>query len=105
MVGGFDIPAYSCLEIERGIAVAVELKADWAPLKRNLPAELCVEFMWMFRENGIEHYKHIVTRRYLRLDGDGRCFARTAHGLKEVSFEQEWKRVSGRTGGDGNDAN
>ena len=53
----------------------------------------------MYRENGVEHYKHIVTRRYLRLDQDGRCLARTAAGLKEVPFEQEWRRVTGRTGG------
>ena len=85
--------------------MAVELIANWAPLEQSLPPELCAEFMWMYRENGIEHYKHIVTRRYLRLDGHGRCLAWTADGLKEVSFEQEWKRVSGRTGGDSNDAN
>jgi hypothetical protein len=50
----------------------------------------------MLGENGIDHYKHIVTRRYLHLDKDGRCLARANDGLKEVPFEQEWKRVSGR---------
>jgi len=85
--------------------VSVNLISDWAPLERKLPPELCAEFMWMYRENRIEHYKHIVTRRYLRLDGHERCLAWTADGLKEVSFEQEWKRVSGRAGGGGNNAN
>lgn len=85
--------------------MTVELIANWKPLEQTLAPELCAEFMWMFRENGVEHYKHIVTRRYLRLDQDGRCLAWTAHGLKEVPFEQEWKRVSGRTGGDGNNTN
>lgn len=84
---------------------SVEPIANWMPLERKLSPELCAEFMWMFRENDVEHYKHIVTRRYLRLDQSGRCLAWTDDGLKEVPFEQEWKRVSGRTGGDGNDAN
>jgi hypothetical protein len=85
--------------------MAVELIASWTSLEQKLEPELCAEFMWMFRENGVEHYKHIVTRRYLRLDRDGRCLAWTENGLKEVPFEQEWRRASGRTGGDGSDAN
>ena len=76
--------------------MAVELIAGWRPLERKLPPELCGEFMWMFSENGVEHYKHLVTRRYLRIDGHGRCLAWINDGLKEVPFEQEWKRVSGR---------
>jgi hypothetical protein len=79
--------------------VAVELTANWTPLEQKLDPELCAEFMWMYRDNGVEHYKHIVTRRYLRLDQDGRCLASTNDELKEVSFEQEWKRVSGRARG------
>lgn len=76
--------------------MAIEVIPNWAALEQKLPPELCAEFMWMFRENGIEHYKHIVTRRYLRLDKDGRCLAWMNDRLKEVPFEQEWKRVSGR---------
>jgi hypothetical protein len=83
-------------EINRSVGVAVELTANWSPLEDRLSPQLCAEFMWMFRENGVEHYKHIVTRRYLRLDQDGRCLAWTGDGLKEVPFEREWKRVSGR---------
>jgi hypothetical protein len=79
-----------------GDDVAVELVANWSPLEQKLEPELCAEFMWMLGENGIDQYKHIVTRRYLHLDKDGRCLARTNDGLKEVPFEQEWKRVSGR---------
>ncbi len=79
--------------------MTVEPTANWAPLEGRLPPKFCAEFMWMFRDNGVEHYKHIVTRRYLRLDQDGRCLAWTNDGLKEVPFEQEWKRVSGRARG------
>lgn len=84
--------------------MAIELTGNWTPLEQRLAPDLCAEFMWMYRENGVEHYKHIVTRRYLRLDGSGRCLAWTGDGLKEVPFEQEWKRVSGRAGGGGDDA-
>ena len=76
--------------------MAVEIASNWTPLEQRLTPELCAEFMWIFRENGTEHYKHIVTRRYLRLDQDGRCLAWMNDRLEEVAFEQEWKRVSGR---------
>lgn len=82
----------------------VELTANWRPLEDRLSPRLCAEFMWMFRDNGVEHYKHIVTRRYFRLDQDGRCLAWTNDGLKEVPFEHEWNRVTGRAGGRDNDA-
>jgi len=83
--------------------VAVELTANWAPLERWLAPVQCAEFMWMYREDGVEHYKHIVSRKYLLLDQDGRCLARTAEGLREAPFEQEWRRVTGRTGGSDRD--
>ena len=41
---------------------------------------LCAEFMWMFRENGLEHYKHIDTRRYLILDAKGRSYMSARDG-------------------------
>jgi len=71
-------------------------------LAGKLTPELCGEFMWVFREGGIEHYKHIVTRRYLRLDRDGRCLILAASGTTEVPFDREWKRVTGRAGGSDN---
>lgn len=79
--------------------MAVELIANWKPLEERLPPELCAEFMWMFSQNGIEHYKHTVTRRYLRVDHSGRCLVVIGQGFREVPFEQEWRRVTGRTGG------
>lgn len=79
--------------------MTVDLIADWTPLENKLSPELCAEFMWMHHESGIEHYKHIVTRRYLRLDHSGRCLVATGQGFREVPFEQEWRRVTGRTGG------
>ena len=84
--------------------MAAEALAKWAPLECKLSPKLRAEFMWMYRVSGVEHYKHIVTRRYLRLDQDGRCLTWAEDGLKEVSFAQEWKRVTGRAGGNGRNA-
>lgn len=53
-------------ETDRSFAVAIEIVANWTPLENRLSPKLCAEFMWMYRENGVEHYKHIVTRHYLR---------------------------------------
>ena len=32
--------------------------ANWKPLELLIGSR-CVEFMWMWRENGLEYYKHI----------------------------------------------
>jgi hypothetical protein len=70
---------------------------NWTPLEKRLTSRQRCEFMWMFRFDGLEHYKHIETRRYLRLDAEGKCYAPADSGWKEVPFEDEWKRVTGRT--------
>lgn len=78
----------------------IELTPNWTPLECRLPPVLCAEFMWMFRQAGVEHYKHRDTRRYLLLGQGGECFARTDRGFEEVDFEEEWQRVSGRRKGE-----
>jgi len=70
--------------------------ANWAPLEQLLESQSCGEFMWMFQLDGLEHYKHIETRRYLRLDKGGKCYVPADSGWKEVPFEDECKRVTGR---------
>lgn len=74
----------------------VETTPNWAPLKGHLSDAECAKFMWMYRAEGVEYYKHSITRRYLLLDAEGQCLARTAEGLQEILFEDEWERVSGR---------
>lgn len=78
----------------------IERTPNWTPLECRLPPVLCAEFMWMFRQAGVEHYKHRDTRRYLLLGQGGECVARTDNGFEEVDFEEEWQRVSGRRKGE-----
>ncbi len=66
--GPLTTPALFLSEAGRSFVVTVELVANWTPLTSRLAPELCAEFMWMYRDNGVEHYKHIVTRRCLRLE-------------------------------------
>jgi len=51
--------------------------------------------MWMWREGGIEFYKHITTRRYLLLDSEGHCYRQTGAGLEAADVAAELKRVTG----------
>lgn len=81
---------------------AIELTPNWKPLEAKLAPAECAEFMWMFRENGVEYYKHIETRLYLLLTAAGQWFTRPGNGIQEATFEQEWKRVSGRNRGEEN---
>ena len=83
-------------------SAAIELTPNWKPLEAKLAPAECAEFMWMFRENGVEYFKHIDTRLYLLLKADGQCLVRTGNGIQEAAFEREWKRVSGRSGGEEN---
>ena len=69
-------------------------RADWTPLER-LIGNGCSEFMWMWRQGGVEFYKHINTRRYLLLDTEGCCYRQTAGRLEPVDVAAELKRVRG----------
>ena len=72
---------------------AMELEpANWKPLELRIGTR-CAEFMWMFRENGLEHYKHIDTRRYLILDAKGRSYVRRDGYMVRVNFRKEFRRV------------
>ena len=52
-----------------------------------MPVAACAAFMWMYRTDGLEFYKHIDTRRYLILDSDGGCYSYNAEGLIRVLFQ------------------
>jgi hypothetical protein len=67
---------------------------EWKPLERLVGPEGCGAFMWMWREAGIECYKHICTRRYLLLDSEGRSYQRGPDGLKPADVQAELKRVT-----------
>jgi hypothetical protein len=66
--------------------------ANWKPLELRIGTR-CAEFMWMFRDNGLEHYKHIDTRRYLILDAKGRSYVRRDGDMVRVNFRKEFRRV------------
>lgn len=79
--------------------MAVMTNENWAPLERMLKhdANMIREFMWMYEDEQtrVEYYKHTVTRRYLLLHRDGRCFQQSAPGLIKVDFDSELQRVRG----------
>jgi len=66
---------------------------NWQPLEDLVGPSECGEFMWMWRESGIEFYKHIWTRRYLLLDSEGRCYMRGPDGFQQTDVQAELKRV------------
>jgi len=72
---------------------------NWEPLERRLNRDAAIirEFMWMCsdEENGVEYYKHAVTRRYLLLGRDGQCYQQGAPGLVKVEFDSDLRRVRG----------
>jgi hypothetical protein len=72
-----NIRASHGLEIER---------PNWAPLKERI-GERCADFMWMYAKDGVEYYKHIVTRRYLCLNSSGGVFLCIDGVLEPVEFD------------------
>lgn len=67
--------------------------ANWKPLEMRIGAR-CAEFMWMWRQNDLEYYKHIATRRYLILDAEGRTYHRRDGDLVAADFAEEFRRVA-----------
>ncbi len=50
-------------EVEQMHEMSLE-PVNWIPLERRIGRQ-CAEFMWMYRKDGVEFYKHVETRRYL----------------------------------------
>src|ERR1700746_2354113 len=72
----------------------IEVEQVWAPLERRLGKARCVGFMYMGRVNGINLYKHGITRTYLNLDDEGNCYTVTGSGCYSlVDFEFELKKL------------
>jgi hypothetical protein len=47
---------------------------DWEPLEKVLPLKWCGGFMFMGYIGDIRLYKHGLTRRYINIDSEGRCY-------------------------------
>ena len=67
--------------------------ANWTPLELRIGSR-CAEFMWMYRLNGYEYFKHVDTRRYIVLDARGTCFHRHGSDLIPADFHDELRRVT-----------
>lgn len=70
------------------------MEPNWKPLENRLGAARCAGFMFMGRVNGINLYKHGISRSYLYLDDDGNCYAAGRLGCYlPGDFEQELSKL------------
>ena len=72
------------------------MEANWKPLETRLGRERCVGFMYMGRLNGINLYKHGITRTYLNLDDEGNCYIAIGSGCyRRGDFGFELRKLEG----------
>ena len=65
------------------------MEANWKPLEERLQPAQCVGFMFMGRLNGVNLYKHGLSRRYLNLGDDGGAYRYVEDGrFAETPFEE-----------------
>jgi len=70
------------------------MDATWTPLETRLGVLRCAGFMFMGRLNGINQYKHGLSRRYLFLDDDGKAYeAAGRNEFREIPFDEALARV------------
>lgn len=70
------------------------MEPNWKPLESRLGRDRCVGFMYMGRVNGINRYKHGITRTYLNLDDEGHCYIASVSGCyRRTDFEFEVKKL------------
>jgi hypothetical protein len=70
------------------------MQANWKPLENRLGRERCLGFMYMGRLNGINLYKHGITRTYLNLDDEGNCYIATSSGCyRRADFDCELRKL------------
>jgi hypothetical protein len=66
------------------------VEPNWEPLENRLGSTRCVGFMYMGRINGINLYKHGITRTYIHLDDAGNCYIPMGNGCyASGDWEQE----------------
>jgi hypothetical protein len=65
------------------------MQANWKPLEDRLGPARCAGFMYMGRINGVNLYKHGLSRRYLNLSDEGRAFRQLDRGrFEEIPFSE-----------------
>ena len=70
------------------------MEPNWRPLEDRLGKARCAGFMFMGRVNGINLYKHGISRSYLNLDDVGNCFVAGERGSYIPSdFDQEREKL------------
>ena len=70
------------------------MDANWKPLEKVLGKARCAGFMFMGRVNGINLYKHGISRRYLNLDDDGNCYVKGERGRhRQADLDQELAKL------------
>ena len=67
----------------------------WRPLESLLGRGRCVGFMFMGRlSNGINQYKHGISRQYLFLDDDGVAYERVHDGrFRRIAMSEAMARI------------
>ena len=66
----------------------------WKPLEGRLGRARCAGFMYMGRVNGINLYKHGISRTYLNLDDAGNCFVSGRRGCHvSADFDEELTKL------------
>ena len=67
----------------------------WRPLESLLGRDRCVVFMFMGRlSNGINQYKHGISRQYLFLDDDGVAYERVRDGrFRRIAMSEAIARI------------
>jgi len=76
------------------------MEPNWKPLEDRLGIARCAGFMFMGRTNGINLYKHGISRSYLCLDDDGDCYVAGQPGCYvPTDFKQEISKLEERLKG------
>jgi hypothetical protein len=76
------------------------VEANWKPLETRLGTARCAGFMFMGRANGINLYKHGISRTYLNLDDHGDCYISGRPGCYlAADFDQELSKLEERLKG------
>src|SRR5262249_49017656 len=67
-----------------------KVEPNWKPLEKRVGRVRCEGFTYMGRVNGINLYKHGISRTYLNLDDEGNCYLAGMYGCyTPADFERE----------------
>ena len=81
----------------KGSTGPATMEPNWKPLEEKIGKHRA-DFLYVGRSGDIHIYKSVPTRKHLYLDDAGRCYVPERHDFQLGDFNEEWGKITAKSG-------